>query len=74
MLIIFICFQVVHAESRTSPFILFLKDAEKFAVGNSNSYAALKTRLEHLPENVVVIGSQTHSNSHKEKVAHFAKV
>uniref|UniRef100_A0A1J3JDT6 ATPase family AAA domain-containing protein 1-A n=1 Tax=Noccaea caerulescens TaxID=107243 RepID=A0A1J3JDT6_NOCCA len=60
-------FEVVHAESRTSPFILFLKDAEKFVVGNSNSYAAPKTRLEHLPENVVVVGSQTHSNNHKEK-------
>uniref|UniRef100_A0A1J3CG56 Protein MSP1 n=1 Tax=Noccaea caerulescens TaxID=107243 RepID=A0A1J3CG56_NOCCA len=60
-------FEVVHAESRTSPFILFLKDLEKFVAGNSNSYFAFKTRLNHLPENVIVIGSQTHSDNHKEK-------
>lgn len=65
---IFICFQVVHAESKTCPFILFLKDAEKFVVGNSDSYSALKSRLEYLPENLIVIGSQTHSDNRNEKV------
>ncbi|ESQ54829.1 hypothetical protein EUTSA_v10024252mg [Eutrema salsugineum] len=60
-------FEVVHDESRTCPFILFLKDAEKFVVGNSDSYSAFKSRLEHLPENVIVIGSQTHTDNRKEK-------
>ncbi|CAA7037286.1 unnamed protein product [Microthlaspi erraticum] len=57
-------FEVVHAESGTSPFILFLKDAEKFVAGN---YSAFETRLEYLPENVIVIASQTHSDNYKEK-------
>lgn len=65
---IFICLQVVHAESRTCPFILFMKDAEKSVVGNSESYSAFKSKLERLPENVIVIGSQTHSDNWKEKV------
>ncbi|XP_024005069.1 uncharacterized protein LOC18029827 isoform X2 [Eutrema salsugineum] len=60
-------FEVVHDESRTCPFILFLKDSEKFVVGNSDSYSAFKSRLEHLPENVIVIGSQTHTDNRKEK-------
>ncbi|CAN8325820.1 unnamed protein product [Cochlearia groenlandica] len=60
-------FQVVLAESRTCPFILFLKDAEKFVVRNSDSYSAFKSQLEHLPQNVIVIGSQTHTEFGKEK-------
>ncbi|VVA92562.1 unnamed protein product [Arabis nemorensis] len=60
-------FEVVHAESRTCPFILFMKDAEKSVVGNSDSYSAFKSKLERLPENVIVIGSQTHSDNCKEK-------
>lgn len=67
-LYIFICFQIVHTESRTCPFILFMKDAEKSVVGNSDSYSAFKSKLESLPENVIVIGSQTHSDNCKEKV------
>ncbi|XP_010525328.1 PREDICTED: uncharacterized protein LOC104803146 isoform X2 [Tarenaya hassleriana] len=60
-------FEVVCSESRNSPFILFMKDAEKSVVGNSDSYSAFKSRLEHLPENVIVIGSHTHSDIRKEK-------
>ncbi|XP_076903132.1 uncharacterized protein LOC143558105 [Bidens hawaiensis] len=60
-------FEVVSSESRTIPFILFMKDAEKSIVGSSDSYSTFKDWLEKLPDNVVVIGSQTHTDSRKEK-------
>lgn len=70
---IYICFQVVHAESRTCPFILFLRDAEKSVVGNFHLYCAFKSRLEYLPENVIVIASQTHPDNLKEKVVSISR-
>lgn len=54
--------------SRDSPFILFMKDAEKSMAGNSESYALFKTKLEKLPNNVVIVGSQTQTDNRKEKV------
>ncbi|XP_019089766.1 PREDICTED: uncharacterized protein LOC104730955 [Camelina sativa] len=60
-------FEVVHAESRTCPFIIFLKDAEKSVVGNYDLYCAFKRRLAYLPQNIIVISSQTHSDNLKEK-------
>lgn len=60
-------FQVVTSESRNSPFILFMKEAEKSIVGNGDPYS-FKSKLEKLPDNVVVIGSHTHTDSRKEKV------
>jgi SpoVK/Ycf46/Vps4 family AAA+-type ATPase len=60
-------FEAVYSESRNSPFILFMKDAEKSIVGNSESYSTFKSRLEKLPDNVIVIGSQTHTDNRKEK-------
>ena len=62
------CLQVITNESRSSPFILFIKDAEKSLVGNSESYSTFKSRLEKLPDNVVVIGSQVQNDNRKEKV------
>ncbi|KAF3436863.1 hypothetical protein FNV43_RR19616 [Rhamnella rubrinervis] len=59
-------FEAVHSESRSSPFILFMKDAEK-SLGNSDSCNTFKSRLEKLPDNVVVIGSHTHTDNRKEK-------
>ncbi|KAK7350698.1 hypothetical protein VNO77_09580 [Canavalia gladiata] len=59
-------FEVVFSESRNAPFILFMKDAEKSIVGNGDPYS-FKSRLENLPDNVVVIGSHTHTDSRKEK-------
>jgi len=50
---------------------LFLKDIEKSLVGNSDVYATLKSKLETLPENIVVIASQTQLDSRKEKVGNF---
>ncbi|XP_057972333.1 uncharacterized protein LOC131160549 isoform X2 [Malania oleifera] len=60
-------FEAVFSESRSSPFILFMKDAEKCIVGNSESYSTFKSRLEKLPDNVVIIGSHTHTDNRKEK-------
>lgn len=45
-----------------------MKDAEKCIVGNSESYGTFKSKLEKLPDNVVVIGSHTHTDNRKEKV------
>ncbi|KAK1435735.1 hypothetical protein QVD17_01503 [Tagetes erecta] len=66
-LLISTLFDVVSSESRHIPFILFMKDAEKSIVGSSESYSTFKDWLEKLPDNVVVIGSQTHTDSRKEK-------
>ncbi|ESW27532.1 hypothetical protein PHAVU_003G210300 [Phaseolus vulgaris] len=65
-LLIHSLFEVVFSESRSAPFILFMKDAEKSIVGNGDSYA-FKSKLENLPDNVVVIGSHTQNDSRKEK-------
>lgn len=64
-------YQAVYSESRDSPFILFMKDAEKSIVGNTESYSTFKSRLEKLPDNVVIIGSHTHTDNRKEKVFLF---
>lgn len=55
-------------ESKSSPLILFVKDIEKSLAGNNDAYGALKSKLENLPSNVVVIGSHTQLDSRKEKV------
>ncbi|CAI9113083.1 OLC1v1013619C1 [Oldenlandia corymbosa var. corymbosa] len=60
-------FEAISEESKSSPFILFIKDAEKSIVANPESSSAFKMRLEKLPNNVVVIGSHTHVDSRKEK-------
>lgn len=57
--------QVVYTESRSSPFILFLKDAEKSIIDSQSTF---KSRLDKLPDNIVVIGSHTHIDNRKEKV------
>ncbi|MBA0754343.1 hypothetical protein Gogos_022413, partial [Gossypium gossypioides] len=60
-------FEAIHSESRISPFILFMKDAEKSLAGNTDSYSTFKSKLEKLPDNVIVIGSHTHIDNRKEK-------
>ena len=45
-----------------------MKDAEKSIVGSSESYSTFKSSLERLPDNVVVIGSQSQTDNRKEKV------
>ncbi|XP_075503504.1 uncharacterized protein LOC142540918 [Primulina tabacum] len=60
-------FETVFEESRDSPFILFIKDAEKSMAGSSESYAIFKNKLEKLPDNVVVIGTHIQPDNSKEK-------
>ncbi|XP_010248969.1 PREDICTED: uncharacterized protein LOC104591697 isoform X2 [Nelumbo nucifera] len=60
-------FEVLSSESRNTPFILFMKDVEKSIVGNSESASTFKSKLEKLPDNVVIIGSHTQTDSRKEK-------
>ncbi|XP_041998132.1 uncharacterized protein LOC121747999 [Salvia splendens] len=60
-------FETVFVVSRYSPFILFMKDAEKSMAGNSESYSTYKNKLEKLPNNIVIIGSQTQTDNRKEK-------
>ncbi|GAY40925.1 hypothetical protein CUMW_055550 [Citrus unshiu] len=60
-------FEVALNESKSSPLIVFVKDIEKSLTGNNDAYGALKSKLENLPSNVVVIGSHTQLDSRKEK-------
>ncbi|PHT27899.1 hypothetical protein CQW23_32494 [Capsicum baccatum] len=60
-------FEVVIRESRNSPVILFMKDAEKTTAGNSVSYSMYKSWLEKIPDNIVIIGSHILSDDHKEE-------
>ncbi|RVX20471.1 Protein MSP1 [Vitis vinifera] len=60
-------FEVASNESKSSPLILFIKDIEKSIVGNPEAYAAFKSKLDNLPENIVIIGSHTQMDSRKEK-------
>ncbi|CAL5321726.1 unnamed protein product [Camellia sinensis] len=66
-LLINMLFETVFSESRSSPFILFVKDAEKSIVGNSELFATFKNKLEKLPDNTVIIGSHTQTDISKEK-------
>ncbi|KAG7595622.1 AAA+ ATPase domain [Arabidopsis suecica] len=60
-------FEVAFNESEKGSLILFLKDIEKSVSGNTDLYITLKSKLENLPENIVVIASQTQLDSRKEK-------
>ncbi|OMO63807.1 hypothetical protein CCACVL1_22255 [Corchorus capsularis] len=60
-------FEVALNESKNSPLILFVKDIEKSVGGNTDVCAALKSKVENLPANVVVIGSHTQMDNRKEK-------
>ncbi|AEE27492.1 AAA-type ATPase family protein [Arabidopsis thaliana] len=60
-------FEVAFNESERGSLILFLKDIEKSVSGNTDVYITLKSKLENLPENIVVIASQTQLDNRKEK-------
>lgn len=51
-----------------------MKDAEKSLVGNSDSFSTFRARLDKLPDNVVVIGSHTHTDNRKEKVIYVLAI
>uniref|UniRef100_M4EUU7 AAA+ ATPase domain-containing protein n=1 Tax=Brassica campestris TaxID=3711 RepID=M4EUU7_BRACM len=52
-------FEVASNESENGSLILFLKDIGKSVSGRIDVYATLKSKLESLPEKIVVIASQT---------------
>ncbi|XP_043719812.1 uncharacterized protein LOC122667554 [Telopea speciosissima] len=60
-------FEVASSESQSGPLILFVKDIEKSMSGNPEAYVNFKSKLENLPENVVVIGSHAQMDNRKEK-------
>ncbi|KDP28140.1 hypothetical protein JCGZ_13911 [Jatropha curcas] len=60
-------FEVALNESKQGPLILFIKDIEKSMVGNQDAYTALRSKLENLPDKVIVIGSHTQMDNRKEK-------
>ncbi|KAK4282488.1 hypothetical protein QN277_013858 [Acacia crassicarpa] len=57
-------FEVASNQSRSSSLVLFMKDIEKAMVGNTD---VLKSKVESLHSNVVVIGSHTQPDNRKEK-------
>ncbi|KAL2323638.1 hypothetical protein Fmac_028017 [Flemingia macrophylla] len=57
-------FEVASNQSQSGALVLFIKDIEKAMVGN---YEILKSKFDCLPPNVVVIGSHTQLDNHKEK-------
>lgn len=60
-------FEVAKDECRNGPLIVFLKDMEKCMSGNPEAYVEIKSKLENLPDNLVVIASHTQPDSRKEK-------
>ncbi|XP_039013925.1 uncharacterized protein LOC120143759 isoform X2 [Hibiscus syriacus] len=60
-------FEIAVNESKHCPLILFVKEIEKSMAGNSDLYTSLKSKVENLPANVVVIGSHTQMDNRKEK-------
>ncbi|XAR58451.1 Adenosinetriphosphatase [Bertholletia excelsa] len=57
-------FEVASNESEKGSLIIFLKDIEKSIAGNSEP---CKSRLDNLPDNLVVIASHTQVDNRKEK-------
>ncbi|KAK4788210.1 hypothetical protein SAY86_019529 [Trapa natans] len=60
-------FDVASNACKSCPLIIFVKDVEKTVVGNQDASLALRSKLDNLPESVVVIGSHTSMDSRKEK-------
>uniref|UniRef100_A0ACD5YM95 Uncharacterized protein n=1 Tax=Avena sativa TaxID=4498 RepID=A0ACD5YM95_AVESA len=58
--------QFLSEEIQHGPIILFLKDTEKIC-GNNDSYYGLKSKLEHFPAGVFIVGSHIQPDSRKEK-------
>ncbi|PIA32897.1 hypothetical protein AQUCO_04300082v1 [Aquilegia coerulea] len=60
-------FEVVTTESKEDPLIIFIKEIEKSVLRNTEACILFKAQLEKLPENVVLIGSNTQKGNRKEK-------
>lgn len=59
--------EVVSEEIGKGPLVVFIKDIEKSVTGSTDSYAALKGKLD-FPAGVLVIGSHTQMDNRKEKL------
>ncbi|KAJ4805261.1 P-loop containing nucleoside triphosphate hydrolases superfamily protein [Rhynchospora pubera] len=59
--------EVISEESKKGPFVVLIKDVEKSTTGSSESYVALKCKLETLPPGVLIVGSHTQADNRKEK-------
>ncbi|KAK2403640.1 AAA-type ATPase family protein [Trifolium repens] len=57
-------FEVASNQCKSGALVLFIKDIEKAMVGNTD---VLKSKFETLPQNIVVIGSNTQLDSRKDK-------
>ncbi|XP_047316627.1 uncharacterized protein LOC124920228 isoform X2 [Impatiens glandulifera] len=60
-------FEVATNEAKGSSLVIFLKDIEKSMAGSADAHTLLKTKLDNLPDNIVVIVSHIHADSRKEK-------
>ncbi|CAM0873142.1 unnamed protein product [Alopecurus aequalis] len=58
--------EFLSEEIQLGPIVLFLKDTEKIC-GNNDSYYGLKSKLEHFPAGVFIVGSHIQPDSRKEK-------
>ncbi|XP_040381754.1 uncharacterized protein LOC102705092 [Oryza brachyantha] len=61
-----VIYEFASEEIQHGPLILFLMDVEKMC-GNSYSYHGLKNKLENFPAGVFIVGSQTQTDSRKDK-------
>ncbi|KQK21732.1 uncharacterized protein LOC100841766 [Brachypodium distachyon] len=58
--------EFISEKVQLGPLILYLKDTEKIC-GNNDSYYGLKSKLEHFPAGVFIVGSHIQPDSRKEK-------
>lgn len=68
MIFVFLLFQIISEESKKDRFVVLIKDVEKSTTGSSDSYVALKWKLDALPPGVLIVGSHTQADNRKEKV------
>ncbi|KAM7512575.1 hypothetical protein LguiB_011450 [Lonicera macranthoides] len=67
-------FKAMDHESKKSPFILFMKDIEKFLLENVGALPPIKSMINRIPENVIVIGPHTNKDEEDMKVANTTKI
>ncbi|URE23310.1 Holliday junction DNA helicase ruvB N-terminus [Musa troglodytarum] len=60
-------FEFVSEECQHGPLVVFLKEIEKSVAGTSDSYLAMKSKIDSLPVGVLVVCSSTQMDNRKEK-------
>lgn len=61
--------QFVSEECQHGPLVVFFKEIEKSVAGTSDSYLAMKSKIDSLPAGVLVVCSSTQMDNRKEKVS-----